>query len=244
MSSRAARPNPPVRLPLSDSRGLATARRQPRRSPLRRASERLWLLRQRGSRSATRVPRNGRERFRTDTVDDARNTRRTAHFPVHHCTVFSAPRPGTPSGVVGAARTPLVSRARDRELSLSGRDDAPHTRRRCPAPALSRHGAGRRRSRPSRLHKKQCSARGGRPRLRPRPPRRSARWIVAFGPRRRRAGGLAFFLPSPSARSVVAPRRLYRIRDEEDDFVIPSQRPNLPALSAGQCRVSSMGGAP
>ncbi len=157
----------------------------------------LRLLRQRGIRSATRVPRIGCERFRADTLEEAPDTRRTAHFPVHPCTVFSAPLLDPPSGRSQRCSHPTCERCARRALSSSRRRDAGHVGR----PALGRaYPAERRRSSPSGpapLHKKQCSRSNGRTKPPSRPRWKRARRTVAFGPRRRRAGRLALFLPSP-----------------------------------------------
>ena len=205
--------------PIAPFRLARTRCRTPpaRSGPLRRASDRLRLLRQRGIRSATRVPRIGCERFRADTLDEAPDTRRTAHFPVHPCTVFSAPLLDPPSGRSQRCSHPTCERCARRALSSSRRHDAGHVGR----PALGRaHPAARRRSSPSGpapLHKKQCSRSNGRTKPPSRPRWKSARRTVAFGPRRRRAGRLALFLPSPCRAIRRAPGRMYRIRDEEDD---------------------------
>jgi hypothetical protein len=88
-SCQACRPrsNRSVRLTLSTSRRLA---------PLTVAVARVLaacvpLRCRRVSRSATGVPRRASPRFRADTVIPASREPRTAHFPVHHCTVLGAP---------------------------------------------------------------------------------------------------------------------------------------------------------
>jgi hypothetical protein len=140
----------------SDSRGLVPLTAGRVGAPCVGPPTGSMLLRQRGSRDATRVPRNARERFRADTVNHPRDTPPDCTLSGARCTVFSAPLLDAPSGpLVMSPATPREP-ARDVPLSSSRRHDTSHAQD--PVRARGDAPASRQRApRPDWLHRKLCS---------------------------------------------------------------------------------------
>jgi hypothetical protein len=187
----------------SDSRGLVPLTAGRVGAPCVGPPTGSMLLRQRGSRGATRVPRNARERFRADTVNHPRDTPPDCTLSGACCTVFSAPLLDAPAGPL--VRSPATPRepARDVPLSSSRRHDTSHAQD--PVRARGDAPASRQRApRPDWLHRKLCSPA-------PRPDElelvrnaSSAGRSEPFRPVAHRACGLALFLLFPCARSAAA----------------------------------------